>query len=123
MKNEIKTINILKLSYCHGRFLSHPKSICYGFKCHRQEFKLPFYCTSGYHPEVIYPTNVTFSTYMKTEAVAYPTGLNMDKILFTSYEVGVNIHYFYFKPNTHSWLSPIVYHINCSRPSNETADW
>ena len=47
----------------------------------------------------------------------------MDKTLFSSYEVGHNAHYFYVSGSSHSWLSSIVYHINCSRPSYQIADW
>ena len=60
---------------------------------------------------------------MKTEAVAYPTGLKVNRTLFYSYEVGQNRHYFHFGASSYSWLSSIIYHINCSIPSNETADW
>ena len=47
----------------------------------------------------------------------------MDEMIFSSYEVGLSESYFNSAEISHSWLRSIIYHINCSKPSNETADW
>ena len=112
--------NLLKLSYYHGKFLSHPKSVCYGFKCHKQN--LLVYHSNNYHLIVFAQLFVIYHTYLRTEAVVLPTGVNVDKQMFYSYEVEA-MDYFNFLETSHSWMNSIIYHINCSKSSNETVYW
>ena len=91
-QNQIKwhdyvRLNFIKFSYYHGQFLSHPKGICHGFKCLRQNLKLQVHRTNGYHLEVIYPKTVIYPVHLRTEAVVYPSELNWEKTIFYSYHI------------------------------------
>ena len=93
--------------------------MCHGFECHQQNLKLSIYHRSNYHMRVIYPTNVIYSAHLRTEAITYPTGFNVDKATFTSHEIGKP----FYRTSLYVSLSSIINHINCSKPTYETADW
>ena len=102
------------LSYYRGRFLRPPTHICYGSKCHLQKLNISVYRTSGYHLRVFYPWQVIQPIYVVIEAAAYPTGHNTDKNAFTSFTMNYRKGIYSSDKESYSWLSSIIYHINCS---------
>ena len=108
------------LSYYHGSFLRFPKQICKSSKCHLQK---SVYHTSGYHLRVFYPTQVIQPVHVETQAVAYPTGHNIDKIVFASFRMNFGKYAFISDKDSHSWLSLTIYHINCLKDPQQTTNW
>ena len=110
---------IVSISYYHGVFLREPKQICCGFKCYLQKFTVKSLCTSSYHLKVDYPAYALQPLHINTEAVTHPTGQDMG---FSSFQT-CSHHYFNSISESFSWLSSIIFHINCSKYVQDTINW
>ena len=104
----------------YGRFIVPPKGTCIGCKYHLWNLKMLYHYTDRGYYVVMYPL-ASQPFYIRTKSVIHATGKKANWQLFSSFDVlemfGNTIGILY------SWLSSTMYHINCSKSTDETFDW
>ena len=109
---------LLSLRYYQGYLLESPIQTCFGRKCRMDKEIFLVNNDDEFNINVTYlkpqePVQIT------TKGVSYPTGKAKDSHFFSSYE---NVFYEYYD-DLKQWLSSSVYHINCSKPVEDIANW
>ena len=105
---------VVTLSYYQGRFLSPPLKTCMNIKCDVTQLNIEGIRTEDYHLKVFYSAS-SQAMYVKTEVVEYPAGKDGNRLMFYSFEL--------LKHKIYFWLSSTIYHTDCTKHLQETADW